>query len=172
MPLKFNKLEEARKKIRNNDYFINKNGEVFSQKRFGAKGGKVKQWKDGPGYWNVRLTINKIPKNYKVHRLLAEAFMPNPKKLPQINHKDGVKENNSLKNLEWCTARENLRHAYEKGLKLAKASTGEKYIYRDKVNNKWRLIISNPDGSKSRPGRYETMIEAKKARDLILKNHA
>lgn len=97
-------------------YSIRENGKVFSERRFGSAGGEKVQWlRDG--YYYVRLTFNRIPKNYRVNRLLAQAFIPNPYKLPQINHKDGVKTNNKLANLEWCTVSDNLRHAYKLGLK-------------------------------------------------------
>lgn len=55
-------------------------------------------------------------KRYNVHRLLAKAFIPNPKNLPQVNHKDGNKFNYSLSNLEWCSMQENMTHAKETGL--------------------------------------------------------
>jgi hypothetical protein len=53
---------------------------------------------------------------FKIHRELAIAFLPNPDNLPQVNHKDGDKLNNSLDNLEWCTAQYNTQHAVSHGL--------------------------------------------------------
>lgn len=68
------------------------------------------------GYATVNLS--KEGRHYirSVHRLVAEAFIPNPDNLPQVNHKDGNKLNNLIDNLEWCTPRENTRHALATGL--------------------------------------------------------
>lgn len=54
---------------------------------------------------------NSKPKHIKVHRLVAESFIDNPNKLPQVNHIDERKDNNCVTNLEWCTASQNQRHS-------------------------------------------------------------
>jgi len=58
---------------------------------------------DKDGYLTIGLNKDGKQRTYKVHRLVGQAFIPNKKKLPQINHKDEVKTNNHFTNLEWCT---------------------------------------------------------------------
>ena len=68
------------------------------------------------GYLAVGLSKNGIFKIKTVHRLVAETFISNPNNLPQVNHIDGNKMNNSITNLEWCTKNENQNHAVRTGL--------------------------------------------------------
>ena len=68
------------------------------------------------GYLIVTLCHEGIHKNKRVHRLLAEAFIPNPQNKAHVNHIDGNKLNNSLDNLEWATPKENTHHSIKMGL--------------------------------------------------------
>lgn len=73
--------------------------------------------KDKNGYYVIGLRKYRQKKCLlKVHRLVAKAFIPNPENKPQINHKNGVKDDNKVGNLEWVTSGENCRHAYKTGL--------------------------------------------------------
>lgn len=72
---------------------------------------------EGKGYLRFGTTINGIHNTYKVHRLVAITFIPNPENKSQVNHIDGDKLNNRVDNLEWVTNSENIQHAYDIGIK-------------------------------------------------------
>jgi hypothetical protein len=78
----------------------------------------LKPWLNSNGYYYVDVLINGVTTKKAVHRLIAEEFIPNPLNKKQVNHIDGNKLNNSLNNLEWSTCSENLKHAFDKGLKI------------------------------------------------------
>ena len=73
--------------------------------------------KDSCGYITFSPTINGKKYKFRVHRLVATKFIPNPNNLPIVNHKNGVKTDNRIENLEWCTAKENVNHAFKNKLK-------------------------------------------------------
>ena len=77
------------------------------------KTGRIMKLTNANGdYFSVVLQgIGKKRRSTRIHRLVAEAFLPNPDGLPQINHIDGNKQNNRLDNLEWCSASENVKHS-------------------------------------------------------------
>lgn len=95
------------------NYEINKRGEIRNK----TTGRTKKPTLATNGYYYVTLYKNNKGKTLIVHRVLASAFIPNPNNLPTVNHKDGVKTNNELSNLEWTTYGENNKHAYDNGLK-------------------------------------------------------
>lgn len=80
-------------------YMISNLGRVYSKKRHMI----MKPTPDQKGYLRISFYENGRNNTRKVHRLVAEAFIDNPKNLPQVNHKDEDKENNKVDNLEWCT---------------------------------------------------------------------
>lgn len=72
---------------------------------------------DNHGYYHITLSKNGIVQRFFIHQLIAKTFIPNSLNLPQVNHKDGNKQNNKAENLEWCTLQENITHSIETGLK-------------------------------------------------------
>jgi len=103
------------KQIRNYpDYRIDENGNIISYKR--NKETPLHPILTKYGYYEVDLYLKGKRRRFKVHRLVAETFIPNINNLPQINHKNGNKLDNTVKNIEWCTCKDNLKHARESGL--------------------------------------------------------
>lgn len=107
------------------DYKVSNSGNVSSNTRIveGRSGSKyIRQGKamsltkNTSGYLVVKLCRNGKPLQAKVHRLVAEAFIENPLLLPLINHRNGIKIDNKVDNLEWCTPKDNIIHAYQTGL--------------------------------------------------------
>lgn len=86
-------------------------GETRHYKSKVLRGGK-----DSKGYLTGHLTDGKKKRAFRFHRVAAEAFIPNPLGLPQVNHIDGNKENNAISNLEWVTDAQNKAHAVANGL--------------------------------------------------------
>lgn len=76
----------------------------------------LKTQKDSKGYHRLRVTIEREKKSFKLHRMVAQAFVPNPEGLPQVNHIDGNKSNNNVSNLEWISNTDNAHHAIANGL--------------------------------------------------------
>lgn len=68
------------------------------------------------GYCHTTLQINGVSQRFRIHRLVANAFIPNPENKPYVNHIDGNRDNNVVSNLEWVTPSENTRHAIDTGL--------------------------------------------------------
>lgn len=103
-----------------------------------CKGKILKPGTTKDGYLKVCLCKNNKVKTYLVHRIIAETFLPNPDNLPCVNHKDEDKTNNSVDNLEWCTASYNLNYG-----------TRNERMSKSKINGKRSKIVIqyNLDGT-------------------------
>ncbi len=112
------------------------NGRIFKNTEYGPI---EAEHSFSNGYKMVSNTVNGKQKHFYVHRLLSKAFIPNPENKPQVNHIDGDRANNSLPNLEWVTAKENVVHAYQAGLadyianKTPCANCGEPTSTKDSI---------------------------------------
>lgn len=93
-------------------YSITEDGRIWSYYR--------NKWKkpqlDKDGYLTISLYKNRKRKGYLFHRLVAQTYIPNPENKPEVNHKNGIKDDNRVEDLEWVTRKENSIHAYETGL--------------------------------------------------------
>lgn len=93
-------------------FMVTEDGQIFSKRtnKFLVQGTSK------TGYKVLSTKVEGVAKCLKVHRLVAEAYVPNTENKPFVNHIDGDKTNNNINNLEWVTNRENIIHAYELGL--------------------------------------------------------
>lgn len=93
------------------------------------------------GYLIVSLSKNNTRKSFDVHRLVAQVFIPNTENKSQVNHKNGIKTDNRVENLEWITPLENMSHAVSMGL----TAQGEKNRLAKISNELAKFIRENPD---------------------------
>ena len=145
------------------DYTIDTEGNVYSKRKHKY----LKQTINKYGYCKVTLQKDKYKKMYSVHRLVAETFISNYNKLPQVNHIDGNKQNNHVANLEWCTAKHNMNEAVRTGLfdnckKIQKENAVKNNLnkYHILANEVTKKKIAQYDKQNNLLNTYESISEA------------
>lgn len=96
----------------------------------------LKQKEDKDGYMKCTLRIEKRNKSIFVHRIVCEAFIENPENKNQVNHKNGIKSDNNVENLEWCSASENILHRiHVLNVSLRNKKGSKKVVQKDERKN-------------------------------------
>ena len=145
----------------------------------------LKFFKQNSGYLVATLSNEELKSAKRtIHRLVAKAFIENPEGLPEVNHKDGNKLNNEASNLEWCSKRQNIRHAINTGLTVYNNPTqglklkprgkkgGSKYFGVCKPSNrKYWLVRVQSQGKVIFQKCLPTELEAAKYYDEKVKHH-
>lgn len=134
-------------------YKISNRGSVLSV----ASGELRKLTLNRGGYYHLTIHKKGHNKNITVHRLVATGFIPNPFNLPAINHKNGIKTDNRVENLEWCTYQENTLHAMSMGLKKNRTSESFTQEERDSIAIRKSKPILQIDRSGRIIGKFDSM---------------
>lgn len=121
-------------RVKSLDAYVNVG--IKNVKKALRKGKYLKATVNRCGYFIVELSKNGTRKTTTIHRLVASAFIDNPHNKPCVNHIDGNKQNNYISNLEWCTHSENIKHAFDNGLKVCKYG---KEHHNHKIINQYDL---------------------------------
>lgn len=107
-----------------NRYLVSNHGDIV-----GLSGKKLKPWKDKDGYKKIRIG-GREGKSFFLHRMIALTFIPSINGKSIVNHKNGIKSDNRVENLEWVNASENILHAI---------SIGKKKIHKGSKNGKFKI---------------------------------
>lgn len=119
------------------NYFVSTKGRIKN-----ATTEKILKGSMTNGYWNAHIMNNKISENYGVHRMVALTFLPQIDGKLLVNHKNGIKTDNNLNNLEWVSGTENNIHAFETGLFKPKTRKVGQYDLNGNLIKEWDSILS------------------------------
>ena len=129
-------MENWKKVSSNPNYLVSDTGKI---RRINSKTDKAVQNKDG--YLVTQIYQGGERSHVRIHRLVAEEFVPNPDNKPEVNHIDGNKTNNRASNLEWVTKKENCRHAWDNGLvKPSRSMLGRKNPNAGRKGKPFRIV--------------------------------
>ena len=135
------------------------------------KGKPIKPHHNSTGYLRIGLWKNNQRKNYFVHHLVAEAFIPNPNDLPFIDHINTIRDDNKVGNLRWCSCKENFNNPLTRehvNIKNRSKEVNEKRLATKRKNQSWRCEIPvyyiDEDGSKIS---FKSMAEAQRQTNVL-----
>jgi hypothetical protein len=131
------------------DYFATDDGNIYSRivNKYNNNKGRIKKLVASlskSGYLHLSLCKNNKSYNARVNRVIAETFIPNPENKPQVNHKNGIKTDNRVENLEWVTQSENMIHAH-RVIKTARSPCFWKGKFNEQHPNS-KPVVQKKDG--------------------------
>jgi len=138
-------------------YIVSDQGRIKSLKKGGDR---LLKNRISLGYNTCILYKNGKSKTLKVHRLVSQSFIPNPENKPFVNHKNGVRNDNRVENLEWCTPSENVKHAFDTGLNRISDNHRKILSERQKIRIGKLSPIRKPVINTDSGITYDTVMEA------------
>jgi hypothetical protein len=146
-----------------NEFTLYSDGRLYNKET-----NKFRKWiHNNKGYLTIRIPINGEYRSVGQHRLLAESFIPNPENKTEVNHKNGIKNDNRLENLEWVTRSENIKHAFATG--LIKAPRCYKKIVDTVTNIVYKSVIEAAGINKISPSHLTNMLAGRSKNKTNLK---
>lgn len=146
-------VEERIITIKDVDYIVSSDGKVYSTNDCGPSWyhKEISQRKNEDGYMQITVGKTGNRSQYRVHRMVAEAFIPNPENLPEVNHKNFIRDDNRVENLEWSTHEDNVQYSSCTGVYSHYGESNPNYG-KHTLSDKYK---NNPELAKeiqSRPG--------------------
>ena len=146
-----NMIKEKSITVKGVNYIVSSDGKVYSSKNHR----EISQRVNADGYMQITVGPDSKRTQYRVHRMVADAFIPNPYGLPEVNHKDNNRANNCVENLEWCTHAYNVQYSINSGNHMSTTDVSGannpnygNHVLSDMYKNNPELAIEN----QSRPG--------------------